>query len=1564
MSKKNNITKFIEKHIAQSKTLTEQQIRDIVEKRGINNVFLQRKGLVKANQIIKEIDNSLSKLIDVTSKKTETLKKDDIVNLIEQKKIYNTIDKKGYIYAKNVVLKKNRILTKKNNIQKIIEEEKQKQKELKQIQKQLKHIQKQEEEAKKEKSVRLLSPEEIEEIELKKKFDNAKMSINHFAYQKSLKMLEEDNAEIKRLRELKGLYVKDRQGYNRLQELEMETYNHALNISKEKNSYMLFSILYLGDNIPKEKRYCTISTEIILPNIASLYTKNNNNVNILNSNILTQYVNSIKTNAGALEYIKLLIIQKHQNRIYKNGVKEALNRSKSIIFSQIKALDGSILYKNLKMKGTKLQYKILGPKNSENFEKRIFEEDMCVLEYILNNLTKDEFPKLNPIVLREQFAEINPDYKDGVTYIELIEWANNFYKNSINVFVFDPFFRLIAKQINTRHHVKASLHFCINNGHIYAIKNEVLREKAGYLQKDEFLELTDNSGFNMKLDEIVIYKKVNSENFETFFNNQETYNGDDLEECRKYLNILKGDCESQIGFATDNIDEVITDISKYLNIITVAFHKKKALGVTSMLHPINGEVYICAAGTDYYERTYLCTELAKIYPNNYSFQWRNQSISTMAKSLFHAQYGKIETSNFGDYDKKMNKFFNTTQIVKTYIPNITKNENCYGFDVKKSYQTALLEMEFDYCYFDIDCEWEEYKGEDIQCAEYLVDNVECKLTEKINMPLKKSIYGADLVKYLLDNNYISKSDILYIKKPVQTIDNKILKNFVQGLLNNEQISKITREVIKNDKIEHEPMTKLLINAFIGSLGTHESKSRRVMMSDDWFTVNAAYNYYGHDSVMVDERNGIYFCQLELKTEMSSTHSPIHRQIISRGIINLLNMIKYVSDDNTILCGVNTDACFVINPKIKDINNIPDSDPNKKRYKNEEWKPKMFHSEKYTNESDHKMFIGGLHKNYRTIKYDTTMEEEKDVLPQIRYEDGVPQCLDYVEIGPKNIVKYLDNKSFICDASGGTGKTHLLSTITKEGQLGDDTYVFSFTNKSVSNLLNAGVKNVYTLSSYFQNNDKLPKKCKKIVIDEYTMCPIYFYRMIAKLKEERRAQGEQLIINLFGDYKQCKAVSDKYYIKHIEKVFIKRLVDYNQVVLSYNEKFARYDKRTHRMLTNFWETGKLENVFGKIDNKLITNISYLNYTRGLINDMCFKLQGGQIKEGMKVIAKKNSKGLKIYNSEFYWIHEVSTNKKNIILVKIKNDKGEVITPTPITYAKYFEPAYCVTVYKYQGSTIDQPYNIFDCQYFSKNELYTALSRAKSIDLIHIDYEMFKNVVFVEYEGPKTQLKYELLKTQLGSIYEITNGKNYYVGQTCQTLEERLNEHFVCEESQIFINIKEGKSKKEDWSIKLITQVHYFENPTKVIQNKYSLNQCEKRYIKLYKEKYGDNLLNILCAKDAKKNENIEAKDIQRLQKIEQEIIQKSIFKTELNFKYGESNNKKYVYVKKVIGQNVIRKQYNYSDAKTKKIAELKIKTFATEVIKEKTKKPEIKFSDIIKQVDEKIKGGFLISFDDD
>ena len=97
-------------------------------------------------------------------------------------------------------------------------------------------------------------------------------------------------------------------------------------------------------------------------------------------------------------------------------------------------------------------------------------------------------------------------------------------------------------------------------------------------------------------------------------------------------------------------------------------------------------------------------------------------------------------------------------------------------------------------------------------------------------------------------------------------------------------------------------------------------------------------------------------------------------------------------------------------------------------------------------------------------------------------------------------------------------------------------------------------------------------------------------------------------------------------------------------------------------------------------------------------------------------------------------------------------------------------------------------------------------------------------------------------QNGKIYQITFEKNdkIYVGCTTQLLEDRLDEHKLNEKSAIY------KYRNDNPKIDLICLC-----PCK---DKKTFEKIETSYIKEYKQKYGDDLLNMKGVKKVKEIQN--------------------------------------------------------------------------------------------------------------
>lgn len=113
-----------------------------------------------------------------------------------------------------------------------------------------------------------------------------------------------------------------------------------------------------------------------------------------------------------------------------------------------------------------------------------------------------------------------------------------------------------------------------------------------------------------------------------------------------------------------------------------------------------------------------------------------------------------------------------------------------------------------------------------------------------------------------------------------------------------------------------------------------------------------------------------------------------------------------------------------------------------------------------------------------------------------------------------------------------------------------------------------------------------------------------------------------------------------------------------------------------------------------------------------------------------------------------------------------------------FAESFIPAFCVTVYKYQGGTINKPYNIFDVHKMDKKQLYTSLSRTTNLEYIQLSNKKLK----YKYENPPF-MNMESIDSYFhddyhnGQIYEITfqHKDKIYVGGSLRKLQSRLQEH---------------------------------------------------------------------------------------------------------------------------------------------------------------------------------------------
>ena len=513
----------------------------------------------------------------------------------------------------------------------------------------------------------------------------------------------------------------------------------------------------------------------------------------------------------------------------------------------------------------------------------------------------------------------------------------------------------------------------------------------------------------------------------------------------------------------------------------------------------------------------------------------------------------------------------------------------------------------------------------------------------------------------------------------------------------------------------EKIAKSLVNRFIGLMGSKYTKSYKGFMSTDFDSVVAAWLQNEKHKCSVEELE--IKCNEKIYIFKKHIEEPKLENMTSiwRHVISLgiLKLINVIYGVNGTLVAVSTDCVIVKNNTIE----YPLRTIKTKCIRGHTYKDNIFrvpHSNGYMSEE------------YREI----TVPKGSGCI-----WTGVPGC----------------------------GKTTKLVQMYKENDV-----VLCFTNKACDNLRNLNVS-AFTFDSFFSSVGKLGSvdklKNRRVLVDEFSMVPNKWMTILYLAYVKHGIE-----IHLFGDPFQCDPVDNQIF-NYLESPGVLEMCP-NVIEMKYHEN-SRYDKRTHDILMNFQKTGFLD--FEKREMGTWVNICYFNNTRDQINKKYCKLFSRNhrnriigdipISVGMPVICECNMKKEGIYNGQIFNIQSIEPIKINGLIFSDQD------------FTKKFKPAFCVTVYKMQGSTIREPYTIHDAYSMDKKQMYTALSRCTTIEDVYVT-----GTKSIYKTQNKKHLVMEPFKTEFhnGKIYCISfeNGKNvqFYIGSTTRELQERLKEHY--------------------------------------------------------------------------------------------------------------------------------------------------------------------------------------------
>ena len=785
---------------------------------------------------------------------------------------------------------------------------------------------------------------------------------------------------------------------------------------------------------------------------------------------------------------------------------------------------------------------------------------------------------------------------------------------------------------------------------------------------------------------------------------------------------------------------------------------------------------------EYNTRKTICDKLFNTF-KTHDFKWTNQSYTSISTSLFKQLNGYIPESSYN---------VNTRQMLDDFFPRALQwcttddiPDDVVSIDIAKCYPSILLNNNHEIPVYNIHDVVEPFncKSDLKHCGEFYIDET---ILYNYETPLKieAGFYSSNLVSYLVDTLHMPPSQIKH-----KIVTKKALKP--------DTFSEFFKYIF--DTLP-ECEAKKIANSFIGELGRRYNKTNHGFTCTDYDTAMCCWTSGLSEgrNVTVDHHDGIFMIREQNIERLFSDHTSINRFVVSEAILKCLQLIETCHGEDSVLCGYNTDGIYITNPKVQ-----------------------------FKNKKDVKFSTKRIGRAYVT--------DSELVYFEKHYRENMDMS-DY---------KSETGKGCIYNGQAGSGKTTKLCRMV---QGTERPLVLSFTNKAVENVKNRLIQTGYekevankichTFDSYFcewSDGNYHGLEGKTIFIEEFSMVP---NKWMTKIYHEYIKYN--ITVYMFGDPNQCEPVEggSQIHYDYLESKTISEMCPKVET-LKYIEKSCRYDKQTHEMLKTFLKHGKISTYFQPIDKKLYKNICYLNSTRIKVNTDCCdqftkdkryetvefkydnKKETYKVCQNIPIMATQNIKDKKIFNTMEFIVEKVRKNR-----FKVNNEWYDIKE-----FSESFIPSYCVTVYKYQGADIDEPYNVYDVNRMNKKQLYTALSRTTKLEYIHLNNKETNNKYF-----NKRQPILELVNSRFNSLYK--NGKIYkvkfdngmvYVGSTCEELETRLKWHLSNNKSQVF------KNKEHNPKIELIVNA-----PS---NDKKSLENVENGYIQEYAEKYGKQLINI-------------------------------------------------------------------------------------------------------------------------
>jgi len=598
----------------------------------------------------------------------------------------------------------------------------------------------------------------------------------------------------------------------------------------------------------------------------------------------------------------------------------------------------------------------------------------------------------------------------------------------------------------------------------------------------------------------------------------------------------------------------------------------------------------------------------------------------------------------------------------------------YARDINKCYTSVMYNPKNEWIRYDFNDCWEKYDGK-LKTGLYYIK------TQDTTLFKKSDIYSNTIIEKAMTTNI--DFEIKYQLIPSYTEKKNKLKVIIDKIL----------QYTNNDK----SIYKLLINMLSGLLAKTKVSTGKYSINNNLSQIWAFIHKYPDMQMHIHKIPDTDYYLYGAENELSLTENNIgmYIQILDQANIKLYDMIKDMG--GKLICR-NVDCAVV--------------------YYEENEKCKLKNTKKW-GEND-VCIVPQITKVQEIITkdYNFKIDDWKDY--DIKDSDDWEQIKDI----------FINEGGLLLQADAGKGKTYVAKKIAS---CLDKVKKIAPTNKASLNLKGSTIHKFLNLdiNGYISTKrlNTIKKTIDYIIVDEISMITKELW---SKLVFVKQACGVKFL--LLGDDKQLPPVECEQIKDYFNHPAVKYLCNNNRNIL---QVVKRYNPELKKQLDNIDNIDI--SIFKFKENKV--NIAYTNKTRKLVNkrwneelkidnslfipcDDDEMSQDMWIYKGLPIICKKNdNKGGEYLNNETFIVDSFDDKYIYISNERVNDDDEIYIHKMNVKieeFIKLFYLNYCTTIHKIQGTTIKEPFTIWDWnnKYMSIKAKYTALSRGVCLEHISI------------------------------------------------------------------------------------------------------------------------------------------------------------------------------------------------------------------------------------------------------